>query len=206
MEDILEVYHLPYDIDYPVVCLDESNKQLVGEVRTPMPCIPGHPQYIDDEYVRNGVADIFMAVEPLTGKRYVTVTERRTRTEWAKVIKQLLDEYYPQAKKIRLVVDNLNIHSIASLYEAFPPEEALLLAKRLDIHFTPRHGSWLNMAEIELSVLQGQCLNRRIPDMQTIKTEITAWQDDRNNREATINWQFRTDTARIKLKSLYPRY
>ena len=206
MEDILEVYHLPYDIDYPVVCLDESNKQLVGEVRTPMPCIPGHPQYIDDEYVRNGVADIFMAVEPLTGKRYVTVTERRTRTEWAKVIKQLLDEYYPQAKKVRLVVDNLNIHSIASLYEAFPPEEALHLAKRLDIHFTPRHGSWLNMAEIELSVLQGQCLNRRIPDMQTIKTEITAWQDDRNNREATINWQFRTDTARIKLKSLYPRY
>lgn len=206
MEDILEVYHLPYDIDYPVVCLDESNKQLVGEVRTPMLCIPGHPQYIDDEYVRNGVADIFMAVEPLTGKRYVTVTERRTRTEWAKVIKQLLDEYYPQAKKVRLVVDNLNIHSIASLYEAFPPEEALHLAERLGIHFTPRHGSWLNMAEIELSVLQGQCLNRRIPDMQTIKTEITAWQDDRNNREATINWQFRTDTARIKLKSLYPRY
>jgi hypothetical protein len=204
MEDILEVYHLPYDEDYPVVCMDESNKQLIGEVRTEIPCRPGMPKRIDNEYIRNGVANIFMEVEPLTGKRHVELTESRTRIDWAVQVKQMLDTRYPKAKQVRLIVDNLNIHGLASLYEAFPPAEALRLAKRLDIHFTPRHGSWLNMAEIELSALKGQCLNRRIPDMQTMKDEVSAWECARNTRQTKIDWQFRTADARIKLKKLYP--
>ena len=204
MEDILEVYHLPYDPDYPVVCMDESCKQMIGEVRTPIPCAPGQPARIDDEYVRNGVAQIFMEVEPLAGRRHVAVTERRTRMDWAIQIKQMLDERYPNAIKVRLVMDNLNTHGIASLYETFAPDEARRLVERLEIHHTPKHGSWLNMAEIELSVLKGQCLDRRIADLETMRTEVAAWNRNRNNRTKRMNWQFTTKEARIRLKRLYP--
>lgn len=205
MEDVLEVYHLPYKHDYPVVCMDESCKQLVGEVRSPIPCAPGKPARMDDEYVRNGVAEIFMEVEPLAGKRHVEITERRTRKDWAAQIKQMLDQRYPDAVKVRLVMDNLNTHNIASLYETFEPKEARRLAERLEIHYTPKHGSWLNMAEIELSVLKGQCLDRRIADMATMQAEVAAWESDRNNSTNKINWQFTTKDARIKLKRLYPK-
>ena len=204
MEDVLEVYHLPYDPDYPVVCMDESSKQMIGEVHTPIPCKPGQPLRMDDEYVRYGVAEIFMEVEPLAGRRHVAITERRTRKDWAQQIKQMLDERYPDAIQVRLVMDNLNTHNIASLYETFDPQEARRLAERLDIHHTPKHGSWLNMAEIELSVLKGQCLNRRIADMSTMRAEVTAWERDRNNSTKKIDWQFTTMDARIKLKRLYP--
>jgi hypothetical protein len=204
MEDVLEIYHLPYDPDYPVVCMDESCKQMIGEVRTPIPCAPGRPARIDNEYVRNGMAEIFMEVEPLAGKRHVVVAEHRTRTDWALQIKQMLDERYSEAIKVRLVLDNLNTHSIASLYEAFEPREARRMVERLDIHYTPKHGSWLNMAEIELSVLKGQCLDRRIPDMATVRTHVSAWEKDRNNSARKIVWQFTTRDARIKLKHLYP--
>lgn len=204
MEDVLEVYHLPYDPGYPVVCMDESSKQMIGEVREPIPCAPGRPKRIDDEYVRNGVAEIFMEVEPLAGKRHVAVTERRTRKDWAWQIKDMLDVRYPNAIKVRLIMDNLNTHSTASFYETFAPQEARRLAERLEIHYTPKHGSWLNMAEIELSVLKGQCLNRRIPDMVTMQGEVAAWEKNRNNRTKKINWQFTTSDARIKLKRLYP--
>jgi len=205
MEDVLEVYHMPYNPCYPVVCMDESCKQLVGEVRGPISCKPGQPKRIDDEYVRKGVVEIFMEVEPLAGKRHVTVTEHRTRKDWAQQIKQMLDDRYPDAIKVRLVMDNLNTHNMASLYEAFEPQEARRLANRLDIHYTPKHGSWLNMAEIEFSALKGQCLNRRIPDIVTMQTEITAWEKNRNNRMRKINWQFTAADARIKLKRLYPK-
>jgi hypothetical protein len=205
MEDVLEVYHLPYNPEYPVVCMDESCKQLIGEVREPIPCAPGRPTRMDDEYVRNGVAEIFMEVEPLAGRRHVEITERRTRKDWARLIKQMLDDRYAGATKVRLVMDNLNTHNIASLYEAFEPQEARRLAERLDIHYTPKHGSWLNMAEIELSVLKGQCLDRRIADMNTMQAEVVAWENDRNNRTKTIDWQFTASDARIKLKRLYPQ-
>jgi hypothetical protein len=205
MEDVLVVYHLPYDPLYPQVCMDESSKQLIGEVREPIPTEPGCPLRLDDEYVRNGVAEIFMEVEPLTGKRHVAVTEHRTRKDWAQQIKEMLDERYPDAKKVRLVLDNLNTHSVTSLYEAFEPKEARRLAERLEIHYTPKHGSWLNMAEIELSVLKSQCLDRRIVDIETMRKEVAAWNLDRNNRSAKINWRFTTEDARIKLKRLYPK-
>jgi hypothetical protein len=205
MEDVLAVYHLPYDPEYPVVCMDESCKQLIGEVREPIPCAPRKPVRIDDEYVRNGVAEIFMEVEPLAGRRHVAVTEHRTRIDWALQIKQMLDERYPDVHKVRLVMDNLNTHNIASLYEAFEPGEARRLAERLEIHYTPKHGSWLNMAEIELSVLKGQCLGRRIADMVTMQAEVSAWEKDRNNNARKIDWQFTTVDARIKLKRLYPK-
>ncbi|MCK4507234.1 MAG: IS630 family transposase [Desulfuromonadales bacterium] len=205
MEDVLEVYHLPYDSDYPVVCMDESSKQMVGEVYDPIPCKPGQPKRMDDEYVRKGVAEIFMEVEPLAGKRHVAITERRTRKDWAQQIKGMLDERYPDAVQVRLVMDNLNTHNIASLYAAFEPQEARRLAERLDIHHTPKHGSWLNMAEIELSVLKGQCLNRRIADMTTMRAEVAVWERHRNNRTRKIDWQFTTTDARIKLTSLYPK-
>jgi len=205
MEDVLEVYHLPYESDYPMVCMDESSKQLIGEVREPIEGKPGCVKKVDDEYVRYGVVEIFMEVEPLAGKRHVAVTERRTRKDWAEQIKQMLDERYPDARKVRLVMDNLNTHSIASLYEAFSPKEARRLAERLEIHYTPKHGSWLNMAEIELSVLKRQCLDRRIADMATMQTEVAAWEADRNNSAKKIEWQFTTTDARIKLKRLYPK-
>jgi hypothetical protein len=204
MEDVLEVYHLPYDPQCPVICMDESNKQLVGEVHAPIPPAPGRGQILDHEYVRNGVAEIFLEVAPLTGRRHVAVTEHRTRKDWAHFIKGMLDERYAQALKIRLVLDNLNTHSLASLYEAFPAAEAQRLAQRLEIHYTPKHGSWLNVAEIELSALTSQCLDRRLPDLATMKAEIAAWELARNHRSKPIDWQFTTAKARIKLKRLYP--
>ena len=206
MEDVLDLYHAPYDPQFPLVCMDESNKQLVGEVHAPLAAAPGHGQINDHEYVRNGVAEIFLEVEPLRGRRHVAITEHRTRKDWALFVKGMLDERYPQATKVRLVMDNLNTHSAASLYEAFEPEEARRLARRLEIHYTPKHGSWLNVAEIELSALNGQCLNRRIPSMDLMRKEVAAWERDRNNRAATIDWRFTTENARIKLKRLYPNY
>jgi hypothetical protein len=194
MEDVLEVYLVPYDPDYPLVCMDESCKQMIGEVREPIPCKPGQPARIDDEYVRNGVAEIFMEVEPLAGKRNVAVTERRTRKDWALQIKRMLDERYPDAVKVRLVMDNLNTHNVASLYETFEPEEARGLAERLEIHYTPKHGSWLNMAEIELSALKGQCLDRRIADMATMQAEVAAWERDRTNSAKKLCGTLRQQT------------
>jgi hypothetical protein len=206
MEDVLEVYHRPYNELFPVICMDESNKQLVAEVKTAIPCEPGKPLRVDDEYIRNGVADIFMAIEPLKGVRYVSITETRKRVDWAHFIKELLDEKYPKAQKVVLVMDNLNTHGTASLYETFPPEEALRLAQKLEIHYTPKHGSWLNVAEVELSVLVSQCLDRRIPDFKTMTTEVNAWQSQRNNSIHRINWHFTTSEARIKLRRLYPSF
>ena len=204
MEDVLELYHAPQDPQYPLVCMDESSKQLVGEVHAPIPAAPGHGLILDHEYVRKGVADIFLEVEPMGGRRHVEITSTRTRLDWASFIKGMLDERYPDAIKVRLVMDNLNTHSIASLYEAFPPEEARRLAERLEIHYTPKHGSWLNVAEIELSVLESQCLSRRIPDIETMRREVAAWEAERNNRSALTEWRFTTAQARIKLKRLYP--
>ncbi len=200
----MDVYHRPYSPLYPVVCMDESCKQLIGEIRTPIPAAPGHPVLMDDEYVRNGVAEIFLEVEPLAGKRHVEITERRTKVDWAKFIKDMLDKRYYDAEKVILVMDNLNTHTISSLYEAFPPKEARRLAQRLEIHYTPKHGSWLNIAEIELSVLKGQCLNRRIPEIEKMRTEVKEWSRHRNNHRSNVNWQFTTSKARIKLRHLYP--
>jgi hypothetical protein len=205
MEDVLEVYRLPHDPRYPVVCMDESSKQLVGEVAASIPMAPGHAQIVDHEYVRNGVATIFVEIEPLAGRRHVEITERRTRQDWAHFIKAMLDERYPEALKVRLVMDNLNTHDIASLYDTFPPAEALRLAGRLEIHHTPKHGSWLNIAELELSALAGQCLDRRIPDIGSMRREVRAWQVSRNQRGAPVNWRFTTDKARTKLRRLYPK-
>jgi len=205
MEDVLDLYHAPYDPQFPLVCMDESNKQLVGEVHAPLALAPGRGQIVDHEYVRHGVAEIFLEIEPLTGRRHVDITERRTRKDWATFIKGMLDERYPDALKVRLVMDNLNTHSTASLYETFAPEEARRLARRLEIHHTPKHGSWLNVAEIELSALNGQCLNRRIPNIDLMRKEVAAWELDRNNRSAAVDWRFTTENARIKLKRLYPK-
>jgi len=205
MEDILEVYARPYDPDFPVLCMDESSIQLIGEVQDPIPAAPGHPELLDDEYVRNGVASIFLEVEPLGGKRQVKITERRTRIDWAHFIKEMLEERYPEATKVVLVMDNLNTHNAASLYTAFSPEDARRLVERLEIHFTPKHGSWLNIAEIELSVLKRQCLAGRIPYIEQMRGEVHAWNVDRNNTQANVDWQFRTKDARIKLKRLYPK-
>lgn len=206
MEDVLALYHLPYDPLFPVVCMDESNKQLVGEVQTPIPAAPGQVRIEDHEYVRNGVADIFIEVEPLGGRRHIEITQRRTCLDWAKFIKGMLDERYPLVTKVRLVMDNLNTHSTASLYAAFPPEEARRLASRLEIHYTPKHGSWLNIAEIELSALNTQCLKRRIPDIDSLRKAAMAWETERNQRSRKTDWQFTTDLARIKLKRLYPTF
>ena len=205
MEDVLSVYHLPYDRDYPVVCMDESCKQLIGEIQPAIPCAPGKPARVDHEYVRNGVAEIFLEVEPLAGRRHVGITEHRTRKDWALWIKGMLDERYPNARLVRLVLDNLNTHSLASLYETFEPHEARRLADRIEFHFTPKHGSWLNMAEIELSALSGQCLDRRISDIQIMRSQVIAWENDKNNRDAKIHWHFSNDDARIRLKHLYPK-
>jgi len=204
MEDILEIYHMPYDSEYPVVCMDESCKQMIGEVRELIPCALGRPARIDDEYVRNGVAEIFMEVEPLVCKRHVAVTERRTRKDWALHIKEILDERYRDAIKVRFLIDNLNTHSVASLYETFEPMDARRLAERLYIHYPPKHGSCLDMAEIEHSVLKGKCLDRRIPDMSSMQAHLAAWEKDRNNTVKKTVWQFATPDARINLKCLYP--
>lgn len=205
MEDVLEVYHAPYDAAIPLVCMDESSKQLVGEVHAPIPVRPGHGQILDHEYVRNGVADIFMAVEPLAGVRHVAITQERKRKDWAHFIRDLLETQYPKATKVRLVMDNLNTHSIASLYESFEPSEARKLASRLEIHYTPKHGSWLNIAEIELSALSSQCLNRRIDSIERMREEVATWEQGRNNHGSKVNWRFTTDDARIKLARLYPK-
>lgn len=204
MEDVLAVYELPYDSIYPVVCMDETCKQLVGDVREAIACAPGRPARVDHEYVRNGVAEVFLEVEPLTGKRHVMATEHRAMKDWACWIKGMLDERYPNAIKVRLVMDNLNTHCLAALYQTFQPQEARRLAERIEIHHTPKHGSWLNMAEIELSALSSQCLNRRIPDLKTMQRHLAAWESDRNNRQAKIRWHFTNTKARTKLRHLYP--
>jgi len=206
MEDVLEVYHRPYDAQRPVVCMDECSKQLIGEVRAPLPPKPGHVAKEDSEYERLGTANVFMAVEPLAGQRTTQVTERRTRVDWAGFVQMLLLTVYPLAEKVVLVMDNLNTHGVASLYEAFAPDVALALAARLEIHYTPKHGSWLNMAETELSILARQCLDRRIDDRDRMAREIAVWEAARNTAEARINWQFKTADARIKLKRLYPSF
>lgn len=200
----MEVYRRPYDPDTPLVCMDETTKQLTKETRQAIPAEPGIPARFDYEYERNGVGNLFMFYEPFGGKRHVSVTDRRTKSDWAEQIKELLDHRYPKAKKVVLIMDNLNTHAGASLYETFPPHEARRLLDRLDIHFTPKHGSWLNIAEIELRILSGQCLNRRIPDTQTLKQEAIRWQRDRNALHAKVDWHFTTENARIKLKRLYP--
>jgi hypothetical protein len=206
MEDVLEVYHRPYDAQRPVVCMDECSKQLIGEVREPLPPKPGHVAKEDCEYERLGTANVFMAVEPLAGRRTTQVTERRTRVDWAGFVQMLLMTVYPLVEKVVLVMDNLNTHGVASLYEAFAPDVALALAARLEIHYTPKHGSWLNMAETELSILARQCLDRRIDDRALMAREVTVWEAARNAADARINWQFKTVDARIKLKRLYPSF
>jgi hypothetical protein len=204
MEDVLEVYHRPYDPQRPVVCMDESNKQLIAEVRPPLPPQPGNVAKEDCEYERRGTANIFMAVEPLAGKRTVHVTDQRTRVDWARFIQCLLVSVYPEAAVVVLVMDNLNTHMIASLYEAFDPATARALATRLEMHYTPKHGSWLNMAETELSILAGQCLDRRMDNKDFMRREVALWEQERNARQSKIDWQFTTADARIKLKRLYP--
>ena len=205
MEDVLEVYARPYDPTCPVLCMDESSMQLIGEVQQPIPAAPGHPVLVDDEYVRNGVANVFIEVEPLGGKRKVKITEQRTQIDWAHFIKEMLEERYVDAEKVVLVMDNLNTHTTASLYLAFPPEKARSLANRLEIHYTPKHGSWLNIAEIELSVLKRQCLAVRIDCIDKMRAKVMAWNNDRNNRQTKVDWHFKTVDARIKLKRLYPK-
>ena len=204
MEDVLEVYHRPYDATCPVVCLDEASKQLVKETRTPRPLAPGHPRTIDYEYERNGTANLFMLFEPLAGRRHVAVTARRTALDYAHVVQDLVDVQYPDATTIVLVQDNLNTHVPGSLYAAFPPAEARRLLTKLEIHYTPKHGSWLNMAETELSIVSRQCLRRRIPEAATLITEIAAWETARNRTKSRVHWQFTTADARIKLQRLYP--
>ena len=204
MEDVLEVYKRPYDPDLPVVCLDETNRQLTEETRTTIPLSPGQVKKTDYEYRRRGVVNLFMTFEPLAAKRHVKVTDRRTRKDWAECIKDLVDVHYPRVKKIILVEDNLNTHSIGSLYETFDPQEARRLAEQLEIHHTPKHGSWLNMAEIEIGVLSRQCLSRYIPTKELMASEVAAWENQRNNAEASVNWRFTTADARIKLRKLYP--
>ena len=204
MEDVLSVYKQPYDPDHPLLCMDETSKQLTLETRRPIAGRAGHPKRYDYEYRRNGVCNLFMFSEPLVGRRHVSVTERRTKLDWAAQIKDLLDVHYPEAKKITLVMDNLNTHTGASLYQAFKPQQARRLLERLDIHYTPKHGSWLNMAEIELGIISRQCLNRRIGDRETLSMEVAAWQKRRNAADAKIDWRFTTEDARIKLKRLYP--
>lgn len=200
----MEVYTRPDDPEYPLVCMDETCKQLLGDVRDPLPVQAGQPQRIDYEYKREGVADLFMFFEPLAGKRFVKVTDQRTRKDWAVAMQELADKYYPQAKKILIVMDNLNTHSPASFYETFNPEEARRLTERFEFHYTPKHGSWLNMAEIELGVLIRQCLSRRISNKTILEKEVKAWQADRNAKVVRVDWRFTTADARIKLKHLYP--
>ena len=206
MEDVLDVYTRPHDPDMPLVCLDETSKQLVSETRTPIPMKPGQPERADYEYERGGTANLFMLFAPLEGFRHIEVTDRRTAIDYANILKDLSDIHFPQAQKIALVQDNLNTHAKASLYEAFPPAEARRLVERFEWHYTPKHGSWLNMAESELGVLASQCLDRRIPDKQTLSREVAAWQNRRNKHQTKADWRFTTADARIKLKRLYPRF
>jgi len=204
MEDVLDVYKRPYDPEKPLVCLDETSKQLIGQTRQAIAAAPGRPAREDSEYVRNGVANLFMVFEPLGGQRKVKVTERRTKLDWAQCVREVVDEMYPQAQKIVLVMDNLNTHSPASLYEAFTPAQAKRIADKLEIHYTPKHGSWLDMAEIELGILSRQCLDRRIDNVAYLQSEVAAWEQQRNAAKAKVHWQFTTADARIKLRRLYP--
>lgn len=204
MEDVLDVYTEPYDPTRPKVNWDETSKQLIKETRQPLPAQPGKPQRFDYEYERNGTRNLFLFVEPQSGERHVHVTEQRTKEDCAHEMRWLGDICYPAAEVIRVVLDNLNTHTIASLYEAFEPAEARRIARKLELHYTPNHGSWLNMAEIELSVLQQQCLDRRIPDEATLKREIAAWEHQRNAERATIDWRFSVTDARKQLERLYP--
>jgi len=204
MEDVLEVYKRPYDPKRPVVCVDETSKQLIGEVATPVPAAPGQVAHYDYEYVRNGVANLFMISQPLAGQRHVQVTDRRTKKDYALCLRKIADELYPDAQVIVLVQDNLNTHSPASLYEAFEPSEARRLMNRFEVHYTPKHGSWLDMAEIELGILGRQCLARRIDNVEALRRETTTWNLERNATGTKVNWQFTTADARIKLRRLYP--
>jgi hypothetical protein len=204
MEDVLDVYQQPIDPTRPLICLDETSRQVLAETRAALPLAPGRPARHDPEYARQGVVNVFLVTDPLRGWRQVRISNQRTRLDWASCVQELVDVHYPNAERIVLVLDQLNTHSPASLYEAFPPSEAKRLADKLEIHYTPKHGSWLNMAEIELSVLQRQCLNRRFGDRTTLEAEVAAWVVARNHVTASIDWRFTTDDARLKLKRLYP--
>jgi DDE superfamily endonuclease len=204
MEDTLEVYHRPYSSTHVLVCIDETSKQQVKETRAPLPGQVGKPRRYDYEYERNGVSNLFMLFAPLEGWRHVKVTDRRTNVDFAHCLKDLVDRHFPQAQKIVLMSDNLNTHKPAALYEAFSPQEARRIIDKIEWHHTPKHGSWLNMAEIELSVLQRQCLDRRIPDQERLTREVAAWEHKRNQDAVQVNWRFTTEDARIKLKKLYP--
>ena len=204
MEEVLEIYKMEYDPERPLLCFDESSKQQIQEVMDSLPMEPGKPLRYDSEYKRNGVSNLFMIFEPLGGKRHVQVTEQRTKRKWAECMKMIVDELYPDAKKITIVMDNLNTHTPASLYGRFSPEEARRITEKLDIQYTPKHGSWLNMAEIEFSALSRQCLNRRIGSMGELVEEVRAWEKARNGAKVKCDWQFRTENARVKLKKLYP--
>jgi len=204
MEDVLDLYAEPYDPAQPVVCFDECPVQLIGETRTPQPARPGHPRRVDYEYRRNGTANLFMLVQPRAGWREVTVTERRTSRDFAEQMRRLVDEHFPTASRIRVVLDNLNTHTPTALYEAFAPAEARRLLKKLEFHYTPKHGSWLDMAELELASLARQCLGRRLPDLETLRTEVAAWQTPRNAQQVPITWRFTVEDARLKLHRLYP--
>ena len=204
MEDVLELYQQPLDPAHPQVCFDECPVQLISETRQPVPAEPGQPARYNYEYQREGTANLFEFFQPGTGWRHVKVTEQRTRIDFAHCMKDLVDVHFPHAASIRVVLDNLNTHSLASLYEAFEPAEARRIARKLEFHFTPKHGSWLNMVEIEFSILARQCLDRRIPNREILAQEIAAWEQARNAQQATINWRFTTDKARTKLKALYP--
>lgn len=204
MEEVLDIYKRAYDSKYPVVCVDESSKQLTKEVRDPLPAKPGQVLKYDTEYERNGTASIFMAFEPLQGLRYTKITEQRTQVDWAIYIKELVDNHYSQAKKIIFIMDNLNTHHKSSLYEAFEPAEAKRIADKFEIQYTPKHGSWLNMAEIELSHLNRQCLDRRIGERSEMSSEVGAWTKERNDNKVIADWQFTTADARVKLRKLYP--
>jgi len=205
MEEVLDIYKRPYDPKRPIVCVDESSKQLTREVRESLPACSGQVLKYDTEYERNGTASIFMAFEPLQGQRFTKITEQRTQVDWAIFIKDLVDNYYSEAEQIIFVMDNLNTHHKSSLYEAFEPAEAKRLADRFEIHYTPKHGSWLNMAEIELSHLNRQCLDRRIGERSEMSTEVEAWTKERNSKKIIADWQFTTTDARIKLRRLYPQ-
>ena len=204
MEDVLEIYQRPQDAVTPVVCVDETSKQQIQETRHPLPMACGIPSRYDSHYQRNGVSNLFMIFAPFLGFRHVEVTAKRTTVDFAHICRDLVDVHFPEAEKILLVCDNLNTHKPAAVYKAFPPDEARRIVEKLAFHYTPKHGSWLNIAEIELSVLSRQCLSRRIPDQETLKREVRAWQDRRNQQRATVNWRFTYEDARIKLKTLYP--
>ena len=206
MEDILDTYERPYDARFPVVCMDEQPVQLIGETRIALPVGPGQPRKYDHEYRRNGTAVNFMFTEPLAGWRKVDIRRSKTMIDWAQEIRTLLDVDYPQAEKVILICDNLNTHKVASLYETFLPQEAKRLRDRLEIHYTPKHGSWLNVAEIELSLLTRQCLDRRLPDIPALQQQAKAWYEKRNAKQKSVDWQFTSEDARIKLKSLYPQF